>query len=365
MTERWMELTKSASFARTIPKLGSFLPPMLGSAVSRYVNPSDVALYFRMAKDDTFVDRMFQTDQGPSFPTHLFIMADTPAPTATSDSFASPNPGGLGNASSTTAGTAPAGEVITLILPGGRESSVQYVGFEHPSLEALSDKQGVSWRYYTPSAGFSQTRANSICRLRFRPDRSRNVVLQLPIFFQGDTPRQLAAAIIRTGQAFNHSERSNGSGPSWVASLANAMGNSVYCHNIVIFIITWDKRGSWYDYVAPKTHHSYEYGFRVPLMAVSPHAKPSYVSDVTDDFGRMLRFVEQLLTLPSPGDSDARADNINECFGCNQTPADVSYHFGAGGRTSHFLGTIVYPSILMVEQSDRAVSVQVKSCESG
>jgi hypothetical protein len=147
-----------------------------------------VALYFQMAKDDTFVDRMFQTDQGPSFSTHPFIMADTPAPTAASDLFQSSNPGGVGNASSVTAGTAPAGEIITLILPGGRESSVQYVCFEHPSLEALLDKQGVNWRYDTPSAGFSWTRANSICHLRFLPDRSRNVVLQLPIFF-GVSPR--------------------------------------------------------------------------------------------------------------------------------------------------------------------------------
>jgi hypothetical protein len=111
-------------------------------------------------------------------------------------------------------------------------------------------------------------------------------------------------------------------------------------------------------------HNSYEYGFRVPLIAVSPYAKPGYVSNVTDDFGRMLRFVEQLLTLPSPGDSDAGADNINECFDCNQTPADVSYHFGAGGREP-FPRDIRPPSILMMEQSDRAVSVQLKSCESG
>jgi hypothetical protein len=112
-------------------------------------------------------------------------------------------------------------------------------------------------------------------------------------------------------------------------------------------------------------HKSFEYGFRVPLIAVSPYGKPGCVSDVTDGFGRMLRFVEQLLSLPSLGDSDARADNINECFDCNQTTADVSYHFGAGGREPVPLGTFVHPSILIVEQSDRAVSVQLKSCESG
>jgi len=62
----------------------------------------------------------------------------------------------------------------------------------------------------------------------------------------------------------------------------------------------------------------------VPLIAVSPNAKPRYVSDVTDDFGSILRFVEQNLTLPSLGYSDARADDINECFDYNQTP--LTFH---------------------------------------
>jgi phospholipase C len=40
-----------------------------------YVNPSEVAPYFEMAQQYTFGDRMFQTNQGPSFPAHQFIGA--------------------------------------------------------------------------------------------------------------------------------------------------------------------------------------------------------------------------------------------------------------------------------------------------
>src|SRR2546429_4664218 len=35
-----------------------------------YVNPSEVAPYFQLAETYTFGDRMFQTNQGPSFPAH-------------------------------------------------------------------------------------------------------------------------------------------------------------------------------------------------------------------------------------------------------------------------------------------------------
>ena len=54
-----------------------------------YVNPSEVAPYFQLAETYTFGDRMFQTNQGPSFPAHQFIISGTSAPTATSNLFAS------------------------------------------------------------------------------------------------------------------------------------------------------------------------------------------------------------------------------------------------------------------------------------
>src|SRR5215472_4015965 len=57
-----------------------------------YVNPSEVAPYFQLAQTYAFGDRMFQTNQGPSFPAHQFIISGTSAPTATSNLFASENP---------------------------------------------------------------------------------------------------------------------------------------------------------------------------------------------------------------------------------------------------------------------------------
>ena len=59
-----------------------------------YVNPSEVQPYFQMAEQYTFGDRMFQTNQGPSFPAHQFIISGTSAPTATSNLFVAENPSG-------------------------------------------------------------------------------------------------------------------------------------------------------------------------------------------------------------------------------------------------------------------------------
>ena len=57
-----------------------------------YVPASEARPYLQMAEQYTFADRMFQTNQGPSFPAHQFIIAGTSAPTASSDLFAAENP---------------------------------------------------------------------------------------------------------------------------------------------------------------------------------------------------------------------------------------------------------------------------------
>ena len=75
-----------------------------------------------------------------------------------------------------------------------------------------------------------------------------------------------------------------------------------------------------YDHVAPNIYNSYEYGFRVPLLVVSPYAKKGYVSHVTHDFGSILNFVETTFGLPSLGYADARADNMSDCFDFSQVP---------------------------------------------
>ncbi len=41
----------------------------------KYVSRSDVAPYFQLAEQYAFADRMFQTNQGPSFPAHQFIIS--------------------------------------------------------------------------------------------------------------------------------------------------------------------------------------------------------------------------------------------------------------------------------------------------
>ena len=51
--------------------------------------------------------------------------------------------------------------------------------------------------------------------------------------------------------------------------------------------------GGWYDHVPPPIYNSYELGFRVPLIAISPYAKRVHISETQYEFGSLLKFVEQ------------------------------------------------------------------------
>jgi phospholipase C len=300
-----------------------------------YVNPSDVQPYFQLAEEYTFGDRMFQTNQGPSFPAHQFIISGTSAPTATSNLFASGNLSG-----GTTAGCiASAGTTVLLIGPSGVESSTMYPCFEHPTLTDLLDAKGISWRYYAPSAGSIWTGPDAIQHI-CQPQTQNgqlvctgstwaNVIIPQKQILTDIANNQLAQVtwIIPDGLESDHALATDGSGPSWVASIVNAIGNSRYWANTAIFI-TWDDWGGWYDHVPPpqvlvncaQWGCGYIYGFRVPLIVVSPYAKAAYVSHQVHDFGSVLKFIEKTYDLGSLHYADAIADDFSDCFDYKQTP---------------------------------------------
>jgi phospholipase C len=65
-----------------------------------------------------------------------------------------------------------------------------------------------------------------------------------------------------------------------------------------------------------------QYGFRIPLLAVSPFAKPQYVSHVVSDHTSLLRLIEDRFT---PGRHltarDARAHNLTDLFDFTTSPS--------------------------------------------
>jgi phospholipase C len=318
----------------------------------KYVIPSDVQPYLTMAEQYTFADHMFQTNQGPSFPAHQFILSGTSAPIATSNLFAAENGGGSG---ANDGCFSPPDSRVTLIDPAGSESNPLdppiYPCFEHATLTDLLDAANVSWRYYAPSAGSIWTAPDAIQHMCGPNATPPNATACVGADWTGAAPKivigqtqsnaqvltdiakgQLPQVtwVIPDGQDSDHASLNDGCGPSWVTSIVNAIGNSQYWPNTTI-ILAWDDWGGWYDHVPPplvltgpnctQWGCGYVYGFRVPMIVISPYAKPGYISHVSHDFGSILKFIETKFNVPSLGYADANAlDDLSDIFNSSQSP---------------------------------------------
>ena len=133
----------------------------------RYVDNSQgtVQPYFDLASQYGWANRMFQTNQGPSFPAHQFLLSGTSAPTTNSNLFAAENPVSKGGGRNNAGCIAPSDTTVKLVDPQGNESSKQYPCFEHPTLTDLLDNAPngpIDWRYYTSSPGSIWTAPNAI-----------------------------------------------------------------------------------------------------------------------------------------------------------------------------------------------------------
>ncbi len=105
-------------------------------------------------------------------------------------------------------------------------------------------------------------------------------------------------------------------GPRWVTKVVNAIGTSKYWQDTAI-VILWDDWGGWYDSVAQPEVNYTSLGFRVPMIVVSPFARPGYVSHTQYEFGSVLKFVEDRFGL---GSTDATSNSMDDAFDFTQAP---------------------------------------------
>jgi phospholipase C len=308
---------------------------------SGIVNP-----YLQLAAQYGWANYMFQTNQGPSFPAHQFLFGGTSAPSAFDDAigiYASENPG------SVKAGcAAPTGSTAALINPSGLENQSLYPCYEHETLPDLLPPF-VTWRYYAPgpvtqtptvtkevvdsiwtapdaishicqSTGMGGTCAGS--------DFTEHVDLVSADVLKDVANCNLASLtwVIPTAANSDHAAVNDGGGPSWVASVVNAIGNASTCDgnrgywSNTAILITWDDWGGWYDHepptILPEPQGDYQYGFRVPFLFVSAYTPAGYINNVRHDFGSILRFVEHNFGIREGSlyFADARSHNALEAF---------------------------------------------------
>jgi phospholipase C len=119
-------------------------------------------------------------------------------------------------------------------------------------------------------------------------------------------------------------------GEQFIAQVVNTLLRAPTWRHTALFI-TYDEHGGYYDHVPPPRAIKPDsipprvkpgdapggygrYGFRVPLLVVSPWARRGYVSSVVQDHTSIAAFIERKWNLPAMTYRDANAQPMNDYF---------------------------------------------------
>ena len=277
-----------------------------------YVPHSETKPYFDMGEQYVVADQMYASNLDGSFISHQYIIAGQ-AEAAVNN----PSVWGCEGGS---------GDIVDKIspkrqFPDGHEQAC----FSDMSLGQEADESGVSWAYYTGTIGgnggvWSAYQANRY--VYYGSDWKNDVITPQTQFFtdvSNGNLRQISW-VTPTCKNSDHADCLSNTGPQWVASLVNAIGQSKYWKNTAIFIF-WDDYGGWYD-SEPPAYVDYDgLGIRVPMVIVSAYAKKGYVSHVHYEHGSILKFAEDQFGLGPLSASDTRATSPEkDCFDFKKSP---------------------------------------------
>ena len=338
------------------------------SAPYQYVNPSDIAPYWTLAQTYALANAMFTTQGSESFPAHQDLIRGGTAINSTqslidnlpytNQAWGCDSPPGSKTAIITT----------TLQLkphagPFPCTKNFPSQGANYETLRDLFDgaSPAVSWKYYTPAigdAGGIWSAFDVIYPVRHGPEWSTNVISPQTTILTDISSGTLAQMswVIPDSADSDHPGNGSDSGPSWVASIVNAIGESQYWNSTAI-VIVWDDWGGFYDPVAPVCTSGSQCrdnqggpGFRVPMLVVSPYSRVGqgsnggYISNVVYSFGSIIRFVEDTFDLGRLGTTDETTNSLGPEYGSQggdmfdfyQSPRQFQA-IGSKYSRSHFL----------------------------
>ncbi len=300
---------------------GGGMPPA-GTRPYQYVDPQQIAPYWDIAKSYVLASHMFSTQGSGSYTAHQDLIRGGTDIDGTESLIDLPShaPWGCDSPRGTT----------TSVLKVQTQKYLPYGGpfpcLKYPTLRDLLDATGVSWKYYSPpvvgNSGGLWNAFDSIKAVRYGPEWKSKVTTSAKLIFSDIDSGKLPAVSWLVPDFINSDHPGNRSdtGPSWVATVVNAVGESSYWSSSAV-IVVWDDWGGFYDGVPPPFRdHTGGLGFRVAMLVVSPYARKHYVSHTQYEFGSILRFIEDNWGLGRLHTSDVRATSIADCFDFKQQP---------------------------------------------
>jgi phospholipase C len=279
-----------------------------------YVPQSETAPYFNMAKQYVLADQMFASNfDASSFISHQYIISGQAVGAVNYPYNAWGCPGG-------------SGDMIATVGPQRQiPQGYEVVCWDPTTLGDELDKAGLAWAFYGVSYSnqpWLWIAYQAIKHIYNGPDWSKDIISPPSQFLTDVAGGNLRTVtwVTPTWTNSDHAGSGSNSGPSWVTSVVNAVGESKYWDSTAIFIF-WDDYGGWYDPVAPAYVDYDGLGLRLPLLIISPYAKQGYVSHRHFEHGSILKFIEDQFGLGRLTASDTRAKSpALDCFDFTKPP---------------------------------------------
>lgn len=193
-----------------------------------------------------------------------------------------------------------------------------YPCFDANSIPQELSNKGISWRFYSTTGMWNAPLL--VKNIAKSPDDIHNSN-QFVSDVNAGKMATVSWVVPPQGEDTQHPPDSLQPGNNFITEQVNAVMNSQYWESTAIFL-TWDEFGGFYDHVAPKQIDGDGLGFRVPLLVISPYAKPGYISHAQGEFASFDKFIEKDFNLPSLDERDAlqQTSDLMDYFNFSQKP---------------------------------------------
>jgi phospholipase C len=199
-----------------------------------------------------------------------------------------------------------------------------YPGASTPTLFDLMDKAGVTWGVYSDGSLLSGT-----LNWTMSHTGAHNFSSFLAALDNGTLPQVAFVDGVDNVQD-DHPTADVQVGEAWTRTIyEHAVGSTLWPGMAILW--TYDEAGGFADHVPPpnswcapgdpKDTNFVELGVRVPMVVISPYARPGYVSHVVQEHTALTRFIETVFDLPALTDRDANSDALLDLFDFACTPA--------------------------------------------
>jgi len=272
--------------------------------------------YWHWAKQFVLADNFFASAQGPSFPNHLYSIA-------AQSGGAVDNPRRTGFSSNTFGCDAPQQQKVEVV---DSEGDVRFIRpcFDFKTEGDLLDAAHIPWAYYAATEvqkGYIWSAYSAIRRYREHPLRWERHMFSVDQVIRDIRQDALPPVtwITPRFELSEHPEYNFCHGENWSTKVINAIMRSDLWEDTAIFL-TWDDYGGFYDHVPPPQVDRFGFGFRVPLMVISPYAKEGHIDHRLGEFSSVLRFIEDNWSLSLLTHRDRRARNLSYDFDFDREP---------------------------------------------